>query len=138
MAELIKDGTRNAVQQSQELIKDCTRNIVPQSQELITDGIRNIVQKSQELIKDGTRNIVQQSQELVKEGPRNFVQQSPQQVHGMQSQLQSHQQSPVKLPQQVSSLLFPFMSGLIHWKCTIMPSCSDYKQIIPFQPVKHL
>lgn len=96
------------MQQSQELIKDGSRNIVQQSQELIKDGTRNVVQQSQELIKDGTRNIVQQNQELVKEGTRNFVQQSPQQVHGAQSQLQSHQQSPVKLPQQVSTSLFFF------------------------------
>lgn len=113
LAELIKDGTRNAVQQSQELIKDGSRNIVQQSQELIKDGTRNVVQQSQELIKDGTRNIVQQNQELVKEGTRNFVQQSPQQVHGAQSQLQSHQQSPVKLPQQVPRQMHQQMQQMV-------------------------
>ncbi|KAH9712680.1 transcription initiation factor TFIID subunit [Citrus sinensis] len=96
-----------------ELIKDGTRNVVQQSQELIKDGSRNIVQQSQELIKDGTRNIVQQNQELVKEGTRNFVQQSPQQVHGAQSQLQSHQQSPVKLPQQVPRQMHQQMQQMV-------------------------
>lgn len=98
LVELIKDGTRNAVQQSQELIKD---------------GSRNVVQQSQELIKDGSRNVVQQNQELVKEGTRNFVQQSPQQVHGAQSQLQSLQQSPVKLPQQVPRQMHQQMQQMV-------------------------
>lgn len=43
--------------------------------------------------------------EHVKDGSRNLVQQSQQQVHGVQTQLQPQHQSPLRLQQQVCSLL---------------------------------
>lgn len=52
--------------------------------------------------------------ELVKDGTRNVIQPTQQQVHGIQSQLQSQHQASLRLPQQIPRQMHPQMQQMVH------------------------